>query len=121
MLRDRYFGFPGTKPETTKRNETKRPKRPKRPKRNHRHHRNETTETSETTETKTVIKYMKKFKLSRYYGSLISYPDPPVWHRDITNSRLVSLQSVLNLSATVDRIAPFLKENLEQLHDADDT
>ena len=42
--------------------------------------------------------------------------------RDIVTSKIrawFSLQSVVNLSASVDRIAPFLKEN-QQLHDADD-
>ena len=63
---------------------------------------------------------MKKLKnLSSYHGSLIQHPDPRVGRRDITNSRLITLQSVFNLSASVDRIAPILKEN-QQLHDADD-
>ena len=34
-------------------------------------------------------------------------------------SPLILLQSVFDLSASVDRIAPFLKEN-QELHDADD-
>ena len=38
---------------------------------------------------------------------------------DLQNSALISLQSVFDLSASVDRIAPILKEN-QQLHDADD-
>ena len=55
---------------------------------------------------------MKKLKnLSSYHGSLISHPDPRVGRRDITNSRLITLQSVFNLSASVDRIVPFLNEN----------
>ena len=72
----------------TRNNETKRTKPPKKAKRNHR---NETTETSETTGTRKIVsKYMKKLKKDDFdlcYGSLISHPDPRVWHRDITNSR----------------------------------
>ena len=40
-------------------------------------------------------------------------------YRPYKTSPLISLQSAFNLSASVDMIAPFLKEN-QQLHDADD-
>ena len=71
------------KPETTKRNDRNERNRNKL---------SETTETTETTEmSKMVSNKWKKFKKRRQpcfcYGSLISHPDPPVCHRDITNSR----------------------------------